>query len=303
VGFWQGVFSIGSRIVTAVRKAAREIGIVVAKGAIRLSELLTPRERLAEAAGMESAAENSIGGLNDLLDEIAAKETRDRALSDNERARREQLMGERARASTDAQSALVLATESRLELGELVTVEATLQSAQVLQAHIGQMIVDRICPNCGRPIFLQRKRDAAPDQPLSGFFWSCSGYYVINLEQRACLWAMDFASGEAIKFEVEKVNIDLRASYSDLREAALDKSRQDMSIKSIRAVIELKIQGFVCPEHRERLYLKGKVVSGTLLNSFYLRCNRSGCRYTVPIKTLGQVAEVMKQAKLPPLIR
>ncbi|MFM6157223.1 MAG: hypothetical protein ACKPE3_30200, partial [Sphaerospermopsis kisseleviana] len=53
--------------------------------------------------------------------------------------------------------------------------------AHILQYQMGQIVLEKKCPNCGRPMFLQHeKRPDGSPLILSNFFWSCTGFYENN---------------------------------------------------------------------------------------------------------------------------
>jgi hypothetical protein len=169
------------------------------------------------------------------------------------------------------------------------------EKVHILQYQMGQIVLEKKCYACGRPMFLQHKN--RPDGSLfilSDFFWSCVGFYDNNPATR-CIASQPFQTkdlGLLHKVDIPELNV----SNSDLSIIYTQKNVQQSVSKRVKDHIRSKDNDILCKVHYIPMILRGKREhNGSILDMYYLGCQHPGCKQVVKLKSPAQLAAFLRR--------
>lgn len=293
MGFWRALFSIGTAVVGVVIGAP----VLVAIGGIGLITALggksKPEDRAAAAEAHGARQDATIYDINDELTELDAKARRDGNLNPSDAARARALRAERDAAVAERNAATVEAQEQRDKAGLVIPVEISPEKLHVIDAHVGQGLLNEVCPDCNRPMLLQKRQKTDPRRPLDGYAMSCTGFFEkVASGLPACSRWVSVDPGK-LTLQVDIKQTDFQHSRREIQ-AAIDKDQdQAKLVRRLREHRRRHVPATQCPVHKEGLLLREKRDPTSLLDTFYLRCNH--CEHTVKLKTAGQLSLVLHQ--------
>lgn len=167
--------------------------------------------------------------------------------------------------------------------------------AHILQYQMGQIVLEKKCLNCGRPMFLQhQKRPDGSPLILSNFFWSCTGFYENN-PAIVCRTTTNFNTkdiGLLHKADIPELNV----TNSDLSIIYSQKSVQQAITNRVKQHIREKDGDILCQVHYVPMILREKREhNGLVLDMFHLGCPHPGCKQVVKLKSPAQLAAFLRR--------
>lgn len=229
--------------------------------------------------------------------EIERKRQKDGGLTNRDKDRLEELNDLKKQEFDEYQKSQTI--ESAIEqVSNPEDYESTLldtEKAHILQYQMGQIVLEKKCHNCGRPMFLQHKN--RPDGSLfvlGDFFWSCTGYYEDNPAIK-CTASQPFRTKDVGL--LHKVDIpELNVTNSDLSIIYAQKSVQQSISKRVKDHIREKDEDILCKVHYVSMILREKKEhNGSVLDMFYLGCPHLGCKQVVKLKSPAQLAAFLRR--------
>ena len=163
----------------------------------------------------------------------------------------------------------------------------------LLQYHMGQVVLEKKCTICQRPMILQSKnRLDGSLYTLDDFFWSCTGYY--NDPRFECRGTQQFKL-EDIGFIHKSDIFEFQISNQDLSTIFAEKSVQKATIERVKSHVREKDDDILCPIHHIPMILREKRQHlGFVLDMFFLRCPHQGCQQIRKLKSPAQLAAYLK---------
>jgi hypothetical protein len=294
---WKGITSLGKSIVnTAAPVAAKTVQTL--KRCLDAVQDALRKEFRAPPATERERIERDLEEVNERIMRLR-KRHYERGLSESDKREIEHLRQQRAELikELDALDQVKTAEDIVEEQDKYESVHIDANLTHILQYHLGQFTFNKTCPQCGRPMILQCRRDMAVAGPKD-FFWGCFGYYDGEHSNRH---TMPLSAGDLDLFvNMKRPEFDLGAT--NLADIVL-KQYPDRVRTAMRDVIangrrtQAGVDGYRCPVHKERLVLHEKKSPDGLLDQFFLGCPRYdpdglGCNYKVKIKSPAQFSAI-----------
>lgn len=163
----------------------------------------------------------------------------------------------------------------------------------VLQYHMSQVVLEKKCVLCGRPMILQsRTRLDGSLYQLSDFFWSCVGYY--NPANMQCRGKQNYRSADASL--LHKSNIyEFQVSNSELSLIFNTPSITQTVITRVRDHVREKDTEILCPVHHIPMVLRQKREPQGALDMFFLTCPSPHCQQMSKLKSPAQLAAYLQR--------
>lgn len=233
--------------------------------------------------------------LNDEIEELEVKRGRDGGLNQYDRARLSELYDQRnkLREEIDESKEKLLAHQISENESSYNSLSIQDQNLHILQFHVGQSVVGKKCPTCGKPMVLQWKRHSSVVS-MSQFGWGCTGYYDNTCKTWRQFMHQDFnlfSKTDRPEFQLSNATFNKIVSYP---------SSQKGVIKRMNEIKNTENDDYLCPVHNEPMVLKEKRDFEGLLDQYFLGCprwraNNTGCNQIVKLKSAGQVAAVLEK--------
>lgn len=171
----------------------------------------------------------------------------------------------------------------------------TSEKVHILQYQMGQIVLEKKCTCCGKPMFLQhRNRPDGSAFILSDFFWSCTGYYENNTINQ-CRARQNFAYRDIGL--LHKVNVpELIIKNSDLSIIFAQRSIQQIITKRVKDYISERDIDILCKIHYIPMILcEKKNHNGSVLDMYHLKCPNHSCGQTIKLKSAAQLAAFLRR--------
>lgn len=164
----------------------------------------------------------------------------------------------------------------------------------VLQYHMGQVVLEKKCSACQRPMILQsRQRLDGSLYRLEDFFWSCTGYF--NPAHLQCRGTQPFRKQDSAFLHKTNV-LELTVSNADLSSIFESRSVQNAVVERVKSHVKEKDQEIMCSIHHVPMTLRERREhSGAALDMFFLGCPHPGCQQTVKLKSAAQLAAYLQR--------
>lgn len=167
------------------------------------------------------------------------------------------------------------------------------EKVHILQYQMGQIVLEKRCPNCGKPMSLQSKQKLNGSlYNLDDFFWSCVGYYNQNHQCKTTQSFQQKDAGLLYKASIPELQIP----NSDLNLIYSAKSVQNSVTNRMREHKGNKDQEIICPIHHIPMVLREKKEhGGAALDMFFLACPHYNCSQMVKLKSAPQLAAFLRR--------
>jgi len=238
---------------------------------------------------------NSRFGINERILDLEAKRRRDGRLSEYDKheldqfyVRRKALIDE-----TIQYSEMEAAGEFTENSSGYEDVEVDNSNIHIVQFHVGQLVSNKRCPVCGRPMTLQWNRFSS-NTSLNDMFWGCTGFY-----SGICKATAPFQKSDARLF-TNTGREEFQITAGQLDTIIQHPAAQQNIIKRMRDIKHETIEKYFCSEHGLELVLQEKFdPSGGLRDQFFLGCpmwkrDGTGCNYVMKIKSAAQLSIVLE---------
>jgi hypothetical protein len=167
------------------------------------------------------------------------------------------------------------------------------EQVHILQYQMGQVVLEKRCPNCGKPMQLQSRTKLNGNlYLLNDFFWQCVGYYN---ETFKCKTTVSFKQQDTCL--LYKVTIpELQIPNSDFNLIYSSKSVQNSVTDRVREHKGNKDKEILCSIHHVPMVLREKKQhSGVALDMFFLACPHYNCGQMVKLKSPAQLAAFLRR--------
>jgi hypothetical protein len=238
------------------------------------------------------------------VEDLERKRRRDGRLSPGNQDRLEELEARRQAAFGGYQEAKTreLVTEAAAQSDTYTHSEVTDGSLHVLQYHMGQVVLEKKCTICGRPMFLQHRRRPTDFNRfvLTDFFWSCTGWFLqrcdLNGEiARQCTGKINF-SGRDVGLLHNAGIPELQVSSADLNTIFSQNRVQKAITSRVRAHVGQEDDLVLCPSHHLPMVLHEKTThDGVALDMYHLRCPHLACEQFRKLKSPAQLAAFLRR--------
>lgn len=228
--------------------------------------------------------------------ELERKKKRDGSINRADQARQQELEQKRTEKFNEYEAAKSEeALTDQVENAENYTASALSNDrVHMLQYYMGQIVLEKKCLKCQRPMILQSKqRIDGSVYRLEDFFWSCTGFF--NPASFQCRSTQSFGKQD-VAF-LHKANVlELSVSNSDLSAIFESRSIQNVVVERVKSHIKEKDQEVLCPIHHIPMILREKREhSGAALDMFFLGCPHPDCQQKVKLKSAAQLAAYLQR--------
>lgn len=178
-------------------------------------------------------------------------------------------------------------------------------SAHIIQGQVGVSMFGKKCPECGRDMLIQWPR-AVKAAGINDLFWGCSGYYIkLPNGQQACKNTVLMTQYDMSIF-ARTDSPESKVSNDELTGLVLLPGPSNIVNERLNDVISDQrsqhrgSNDYRCPTHGEELVLRKKNQATSLLDQYFLGCqrwkpNNQGCSYLVKLKSAMQLATLLKK--------
>jgi len=164
----------------------------------------------------------------------------------------------------------------------------------VLQFHMNQVVLDKKCSACGRPMILQsRTRLDGSLYQLNDFFWSCIGFFndvPLKCEGKQSFRRRDLGllhKANVLEFQLSNEDLSFIFNRADVQQA---------TIKRLKQHVKAKDDEVFCPIHHIPMTLREKKNhKGVALDMFHLKCSHPSCQQTFKLKSPAQLAAYLRR--------
>ena len=167
------------------------------------------------------------------------------------------------------------------------------EKVHILQYQMGQIVLEKRCPNSGKPMVLQSKQKLDGSlYSLNDFFWSCVGYYNDN---HKCKTTQSFQQNDAGLLYKATIP-ELQIPNSDLNLIYSSKTVQNSVTKRMREHKGDRDEEILCPIHHVPMVLREKKEHlGVALDIYFLGCPHPSCGQTIKLKSAAQLAAFLRR--------
>ena len=121
----------------------------------------------------------------------------------------------------------------------------------LIQYHVGQTVLGKVCNKCNRPMILQFARNKEISD-LSDFFWGCTGWYFEVCKSSEPFIISDFS------LLTENNKNEFHITNNDLTNIFDNNMIENHTLKRVGNHVNQAVDDYVCPIHKEPLILKPK---------------------------------------------
>ncbi|MDX2241293.1 MAG: hypothetical protein NW224_11465 [Leptolyngbyaceae cyanobacterium bins.302] len=293
----EAIFAIGTIVLTEfVRVTATE----AIRSWINSYEKSQPRNQSQNEGNPVGRSAQDITADLEVIDaevvELERKEEQDNRLSKPDKERQQELEHLRSRKFKEFQelrSQEIIKEQSR-NPDNFATTKLDKDRVHVLQFHMGQVVMEKKCRTCSRPMILQSKKrlDGSLYQ-LDDFFWSCVGFY--NDHPFQCKGSQRFTAQDLGLLHKADI-FEFQISNQELSTIFHQNSVEKATVNRLKAHLREKDDEVFCPIHHVPMVLREKREhAGVALDMFFLGCPHSGCKQLVKLKSPAQLAAYLSR--------
>ena len=286
---------LAAATMAAVAVGTVVVGVMVAADLIRSGlEYYQKTYAGTDAKRERERHEQEIRGVNSEIFEFENKQLRDGHLSEYECLDLDELRRRRD------DKALLLTEANGLVIADRVTKGAGVYdnmyisdvNNHILQFHVGQTVLGKVCGRCGMPMILQWQQRLDRVQ-MKDFFWGCAGFY-----DGKCRNVEPFVRSDMTLF-TNTDREEFTISTSELNSIA----RLPQSVRLIRrrmnGLVHVANSTYYCPVHHEAMVLRVKKGAESLRDMYFYGCTRwrpSGpsCNQIVKLKSAAQLSAALE---------
>ncbi|GAB1348706.1 hypothetical protein MASR1M107_09180 [Ignavibacteriales bacterium] len=296
MGFFSELFRKAGVFVGAAVYAIGTVAAYVGEKAVELYHVAKQAYNDYKSRNVEAQKfynRSSRQDINERIFDLEAKRKRDGRLSQNDRHELDDLYDQR-KALID-QVIQFSEVEAAGEFAENSTdfedVEVDNSNIHIVQFHVGQLVSNKKCHSCGRPMILQWNRNSR-NTGLTDIFWGCTGYYSGVCRATAPLQKSDtrlFTNTTREEFQITAGQLETIIQHP---------VAQQNIVKRMRNIKYETIEKYLCPEHGLELVQREKHnPTGGLLDQFFLGCpmwkqDGSGCNFVMKITPAAQLSSI-----------
>jgi len=184
-------------------------------------------------------------------------------------------------------------TKAERENDKFSNFNITQEKLHLIQYHVGETVLGKVCPICKKPMILQFGRNIEV-RSLGDFFWACTGWYSkqCNFSESFTLTDMElFTENNKNEFHVSNDELSLIFNNSEIQKHTLNR------VDSHR---NQTVEEYVCPFHKEPLILREKKKPTGVLDAFFLGCPlwaKENCSYVLKLKSAAQLASFLNKTE------